>query len=594
MGTKTLLRSVVAASIAATLAACGDQAKDIDDVLQEQAQNEQQQAPNYSNSGGNDPIPAVTPAPSVTEQLTIEVPGGKDANGNYLAYPFNVDGEVKFYFGLDEHEVDVPAESASVIHLTFTGDYDPQSGDLGPAVELQDKLADLSGDITVVLPEGTFAMNQELRLDLSLEQFAGITSLTIMGHGIDKTILSYTGSDEGVADSVSIKNATDLEVAHFSVIDSNKNAIIVEESNGVYMHHLGTIWPGTPEAGNGAYGLYPVESQNVIVEDSFAFGSADAGIYVGQTDDIVVRRNFAVQNVAGIEIENSKRADVYDNYAYMNTGGILIFDLPIGNGRYGLGTRVFRNVSVSNNQENFAAGGVVHMVPPGTGVLLLASDTVEVFDNDISGNDTFAVVGVSYFLVDSDITQYTGNPVTMTPGRYSNIIADGWRPTLRSINVHSNRITNTGGNPRGDLLEAPLTDGAPGILEAFMGLRGYLPAFLTDGMGQNLANNGIINSIGEPVYDETDYLCVDPDQQVSTGTVIEHTGAVSVIDLATFSLNLAAATFEVDNTGGYLFNCDTALERLPAYSATFRGETIGCGEDDNGEICMSAMPPEAE
>jgi parallel beta-helix repeat protein len=587
---------VVAASIAATLAACGDQAKDIDEVLQEQVQNQnqQQQEQTYTNSGGTDPVPAVTPSPSVTEQLTIEVPGGMDAEGKYLAYPFNEEGTVKFFYGLDEHEVTVPAASDTVLHLTFSGDYDPETGDLGPNVELQEILANKTGDIIVVMPEGTFNMNVELKLDMSLDEFAGIDSLTIMGHGIDKTILSYSNSSEGVTDSVAISKATDLELAHFSVIDSNKNAIIVDESNGVYMHHLGTIWPGTPEAGNGAYGLYPVESQNVIVEDSFAFGSADAGIYVGQTDDIVVRRNFAVQNVAGIEIENSKRADVYDNYAFMNTGGILIFDLPIGNGRYGLGTRVFRNVSVSNNQENFAAGGVVHMVPPGTGVLLLASDTVEVFDNDISGNDTFAVVGVSYFLVDSDITQYTGNPVTMTPGRYSGIIADGWRPTLRSINVHSNRITNTGGNPRGDLLEAPLTDGAPGILEAFMGLRGYLPAVLTDGMGQNLANNGIIASIGEPVYDATDYLCVDPEQNVSTGTVIEHTGAVSVIDLATFSLNLAAATFEVDNTGGYLFNCDTALDRLPAYSATFRGEAIGCGEDDNGEICMSAMPPVAE
>lgn len=423
-----------------------------------------------------------------------------------------------------------------------------------------------------------------------------------MGHGIDKTILSYTDSDEVVSDSVHISRASGLELAHFTVVDSGKNALLIDESDGVYMHNFGTIWPGEPDKGNGAYGLYPVESENVIIEDSFAFGSADAGIYVGQTNNIVVRRSFAVQNVAGIEIENSTNADVYDNYAYMNTGGILVFDLPIGNGRYGLGSRVFRNVAVSNNEENFAAPGVVGMVPPGTGMLLLASDTVEVFDNDLSGNETFGIVGVSYFLIDSNPLNYIGDPTAGTPGVYEAIIADGWRPTLRSINIFGNRLTNTGTNPRGDLLKAPLTDGAPGILDAFLGINGYVPAILTDGMGQNLANNGILaNAITnsgivagfELPYEESDYFCVDEAQGASTGTVIEHTGATSVVDLATFELNLAAASFEVDGDGSYLFNCSTPLQRLSAYSVTFRSEepNIGCGLDDNGEICMSAMPP---
>uniref|UniRef100_UPI0030F89266 parallel beta-helix domain-containing protein n=1 Tax=uncultured Psychrosphaera sp. TaxID=1403522 RepID=UPI0030F89266 len=495
--------------------------------------------------------------------------------------------------GLDEHEVVIPEASDNVIHLTFAGEFDPVDGTEGPAAELDIALRDKTGDLTVVLPEGTFKMNQALRVDLAGDAFSGITSLTVQGHGINKTILSYTESSNDVSDSVNFSVAEDLELAHFTVVDSNKNAILVDESNGVYIHHVAAIWPGKPDAGNGAYGLYPVESDNVIIEDSFSFGSADAGIYVGQTNNIVVRRNYAVQNVAGIEIENSKDADVYDNYAYMNTGGILVFDLPIANGRFGVGTRVFNNVSVSNNEENFAAHGVVGLVPPGTGMLLLASDTVEVFDNDFSGNETFSVVGVSHFLVNIDVTDYIGNPATGAPGAYSSIIANGWRPTLRAINIHNNRITNSGTNPRGALLEAPLTDGAPGVLEAYLGTSGYVPAVLTDGMGQNLAANNILASIGEMPYEESDYFCVDPAQNASTGTVIEHTGATSVIDTSTFELNLAAASFEVDHDGSYLFKCDEPLERLPAYSATFRGVEFGCGKDDNGDICTNAMPPQS-
>ena len=41
-----------------------------------------------------------------------------------------------------------------------------------------------------------------------------------------------------------------------------------------------------------------------------------------------MRNTEAYFNVAGIEIENSYYADVYDNVAENNTAGILVFDLP--------------------------------------------------------------------------------------------------------------------------------------------------------------------------------------------------------------------------------------------------------------------------
>lgn len=134
-------------------------------------------------------------------------------------------------------------------------------------------------------------------------------------------------------------------------------------SDGVIIRRLATVWETDYQPTNGAYGVYPVECKNILIEDSFVQGSADAGIYVGQSEDIVVRNNIAIKNVAGIEIENSKRADVYGNLAEGNTGGILIFDLPIGNGIYGAGVRVFDNEVIANNAPNFAnksafAGGI--------------------------------------------------------------------------------------------------------------------------------------------------------------------------------------------------------------------------------------------
>ena len=75
---------------------------------------------------------------------------------------------------------------------------------------------------------------------------------------------------------------------------------------------------------------------DVLIEGCKVAGASDAGIYVGQSTNIIVRRNTVEKNVAGIEIENCTKADVYENVATDNSGGILVFtmpDLPTKDGR---------------------------------------------------------------------------------------------------------------------------------------------------------------------------------------------------------------------------------------------------------------------
>ena len=87
-----------------------------------------------------------------------------------------------------------------------------------------------------------------------------------------------------------------------------------------------------------------------------------------------------------------------------NAGGILVFtmpDLPKKDGRH---CRVFKNKVVANNHENFAPkGNIVATVPPGTGVMIMASDEVEVFDNTIEKNQTAGLSIVSYLIADKPI-----------------------------------------------------------------------------------------------------------------------------------------------------------------------------------------------
>ena len=123
---------------------------------------------------------------------------------------------------------------------------------------------------------------------------------------------------------------------------------------------------------------------NVLIEGSVVKGASDAGIYVGQSTNIIVRDNRAEGNVAGIEIENSTGADVYGNTATGNAGGILVFNMP-NLPVPGSKTRVFKNKVTANNHANFgAAGSAVSSVPPGSGVIVNSNDLVEIFDNDIA------------------------------------------------------------------------------------------------------------------------------------------------------------------------------------------------------------------
>lgn len=147
----------------------------------------------------------------------------------------------------------------------------------------------------------------------------------------------------------------------------------------------------------GLYAVYPVECTGVLVEGCVISGASDAGIYVGQSRDIIVRNNEVFHNVAGIEIENSLRALVVNNSAHHNTTGILVFLLPNAASKVASHTRVINNRVWENNHENFGKPGTtVSFLPPGLGMFIMAADHTEVTRNQIFGNDSQGIGMISY------------------------------------------------------------------------------------------------------------------------------------------------------------------------------------------------------
>ncbi|MEL6945536.1 MAG: parallel beta-helix domain-containing protein, partial [Bacteroidota bacterium] len=255
----------------------------------------------------------------------------------------------------------------------------------------------------VELEAGTFEMSGSLSMD-------GKNDITIKGKGMDKTILTWKGQKTG-AEGIKVTNGTNIILQDMTLQDSKGDCIKVQETDGISFINVKVEWTGKPSKKNGAYGFYPVQCKNVLIDKCEAIGASDAGIYVGQSDQIIVRNSRAYQNVAGIEIENSTNADVYDNLAEDNTGGILVFDLPDLIKKKGGNVRVFNNKIIDNNLKNFAPeGNMVAIVPPGTGVLVLATSDVEIFDNEITNNRTVGTGIVSYLYTEIPIKDELFDP----------------------------------------------------------------------------------------------------------------------------------------------------------------------------------------
>lgn len=303
--------------------------------------------------------------------------------------------------------------------------------------KLQTALLDAKPGDTVSIAAGRYELTDGLSLD--------VANVTVKGAGPAATILSFKGQKSSGEGFLITSNR--VTVRDLGVEDSKGDGIKSKGVDQITFKNLRVEWTGGPKETNGAYGVYPVSSTNVLIDGVTVNGASDAGIYVGQSKNIVVRNSRAEFNVAGIEIENSMNADVFDNIATHNAGGILVFDLPSLPQMGGHSTRVFHNKVVLNDTKNFAKkGAIVGDVPTGTGIMVMANRDIHVFENDIDQNQTAAVMIVSYTQKYDDLT---------------------YNPLPRDIAVRDNKFGKNGWAPQfpgGDVIAKAMGGSIPPVV----------------------------------------------------------------------------------------------------------------------------------
>ena len=298
----------------------------------------------------------------------------------------------------------------------------PSGGD--DTTQLQTALIEIADGGTICLGAGTFSVATELSL--------AVNNVTVIGAGEDQTIIDFHTQTVGANGLKVTSDHVRLEA--FQVFDTPGDSIRADQVDDITFNHVKVVWPDDASLQNGAYGLYPVGCNGVLIDGSTVTGARDAGIYVGQSQNIVVQNSVAYGNVAGIEIENCTDAEVRNNHAYDNTSGILIFNLP-GLTRYGRATNVHDNLIENNNKANFAKEGtIVKNVPPGSGMIVLADDGNEIHHNTITGNGSLGIVLFTY-----------------QPGIFGSYTDANYNQYSTGNYIHDNTFSGNGEHPQGAL-----------------------------------------------------------------------------------------------------------------------------------------------
>lgn len=257
--------------------------------------------------------------------------------------------------------------TSSVLHT-------PATITLEPAMTIQSAVDRAQPGDTIEVPYGVYT--ERVVVDVS--------NMTLRGLPNDTGEWPILDGDGKLADGV-IASGNTFELANFHIRNYTDNGVLVEGATGVHLHDLFV-------ENTGVYGVYPVQSTDVLIERVTATGVNDAGIYAGKCEKVIIRDSVAYGNVIGIEVENTVTAEVYHNHAYDNALGIFVDLLPQLPSKVSLYTKVYGNVSENNNRENFAPSTTnAAKVRTGTGILLLASDHVEVYGNTLRGNKTAGV-----------------------------------------------------------------------------------------------------------------------------------------------------------------------------------------------------------
>ena len=238
----------------------------------------------------------------------------------------------------------------------------------------------------VQLPAGHFLIDRNL-----VSEFDNIK---IKGEGVDKTILDFKGQVTGT-EGIDLRGRN-VSLSDLTILNTLGDGIRATAAEEVSIRNVKVGWETAPDNLKGTYGIYPISSKGVVIEDTETFGASEAGIYVGQSTDAKIIDNWSYQNTVGIEVENSVDTTISGNRTEKNSIGVMVTDIP-GLPVYGRGVKIYNNEIADNNKANELENpSHLSHKQSGVGVLVVAGKDVTISNNRFREHNVSNIVALNY------------------------------------------------------------------------------------------------------------------------------------------------------------------------------------------------------
>ncbi|MDQ6675158.1 MAG: right-handed parallel beta-helix repeat-containing protein [Chloroflexota bacterium] len=202
-----------------------------------------------------------------------------------------------------------------------------------------------------------------------------ITPVDIEATGANGICVAKLKPDGSIRETVH-----DVRVTGFTVQDFPGVGIVFAGASGIRADH-------NVAANNSIYGITAFASTHGLFEHNTVFGTADAGLYMGDSPhaDFTIRDNTAHDDLWGILVRDASGGQITDNTLHDSCSGLVF--LNSGTGTTGVQDWVATDNTVTHN-NNFCPGDMT-LLPfnlTGVGILIGGGRHIVLRDNMVRGN----------------------------------------------------------------------------------------------------------------------------------------------------------------------------------------------------------------
>lgn len=211
--------------------------------------------------------------------------------------------------------------------------------------------------------------------------------LTIKGVDRFRTVLN--GRDR-LDIGITVDGTRNVKVKNLTVRNYLRHGVFFNNVRGYTASRIDAIKDRT-------YGIYALDSYDGVIKNSFAWGSGDGAIYIGQClgCSALIENVTAQYSYLGYSGTNSTGVVIRNSVFKHNAAGIVPNTLPTENYGPNRGTTILNNLVVKNNYATIPAAGFSDNpvgIPIGTGIWLPGVENHLVRNNVVKHHKSYGIL----------------------------------------------------------------------------------------------------------------------------------------------------------------------------------------------------------